>query len=111
VEVFFTPLAERHLESLHRYIAENGFESRADRFVDDIITHCQGLATFPMRGVSREDIAPGLRIIGFRRRVSIAYAVTEGAIYIAGIYYAGRNVPPGPVRPSRAGARDQKKEQ
>jgi toxin ParE1/3/4 len=49
------------------------------------------LATFPKRGTRRGDIAPGLRTIGFERRVTIAFRVLEGVVEIVTIAYAGRD--------------------
>ena len=45
-----------------------------------------------MRGSSREDLFPGLRIIGFERRVTIAFTVTQDAVVILRLLYAGRSV-------------------
>jgi toxin ParE1/3/4 len=44
-----------------------------------------------MRGARRDDIRPGLRVFGFRRRVSIAFEVTGEAVTILGIFYGGQN--------------------
>lgn len=54
--------------------------------------HCLGL--FPQRGTERVEIMPGLRIIGYRRAVSIAFAVERESVLILGIFYAGRNITP-----------------
>jgi len=59
--VVFTPEAEAQLTELHRYIAEAGSPSIAARFTDAIVTYCEGLAQFPLRGTSRDEIRPGLR--------------------------------------------------
>lgn len=32
---------------------------------------------------------PGLRIVGFRRRISIAFSVEKDVVSILGIYYGG----------------------
>jgi hypothetical protein len=34
---------------------------------------------------------PGLRVIGFERRVTIAFLVTETAVLIEGIFYGGQD--------------------
>ena len=49
------------------------------------------LATFPKRGRRRDDILPGLRTIGFERRVTIAFRVLKTQVEIVTIAYAGRN--------------------
>ena len=36
----------------------------------------------------------GIRVVGFRRRVSIAFTVTDNEVWILGIYYGGRNFGP-----------------
>jgi plasmid stabilization system protein ParE len=51
------------------------------------------LKTFPQRGHKRDDVLPGLRIIGFERRVTIAFVVTADAVLIEGILYGGRDIP------------------
>ncbi|MCZ8548777.1 hypothetical protein OOJ09_31925, partial [Mesorhizobium qingshengii] len=37
---------------------------------------------------------PGLRIVGYRRAVSIAFAVEGERVLILGIFYAGHNITP-----------------
>jgi toxin ParE1/3/4 len=91
VEVIFTPLAERHLDSMHEYITAHGGESRADDYVSRIVTFCKGLTTFPVRGTQRDDLLPGLRVTGFERRVTIAFVITDAAVLVEGIFYGGRN--------------------
>jgi toxin ParE1/3/4 len=49
------------------------------------------LTAFPHRGRTRDDLRPGLRTIGFRRRVVIAFAVFEDAVTVVGIFYGGRD--------------------
>ncbi|MCX8255395.1 MAG: type II toxin-antitoxin system RelE/ParE family toxin [Beijerinckiaceae bacterium] len=87
MRVAFTPLAERQLQALHRYIAERSGIDRADDYVGRIVTFCQNLGTFPIRGRSRDDLLPGLRTIGFERRATIAFMVE----LIEGIYYGGQD--------------------
>lgn len=43
------------------------------------------------RGTQRDDIMPGLRIIGFERRVTIAFTVEETQITILRVFYGGKN--------------------
>ena len=51
-----------------------------------------GLGTMPNRGTERSDLRPGLRIMGFRRRVTIAFRVKGDSVSILRILYGGRNV-------------------
>ena len=91
MRVIFTPLAERHIDSLHEYIAVHASEERADGYVGRIIDFCNGLSTFPLRGTQRDDLLSGLRVTGFERRVTIAFIVTAEAVLIEGIFYGGRD--------------------
>ena len=81
---------EIELLELNRYIAFERSLRVADRFVDSIVDYCESLAVFPMRGRARSDLYPGLRIVGFRRRVSIAFVVDDSTVTIHGVFYAGR---------------------
>jgi plasmid stabilization system protein ParE len=83
--VIFTPLAERHIDSLHEYIAMHASEERADGYVGRIVDFCNGLSTFPLRGTQRDDLLPGLRVTGFERRVTIAFIVTADAVLIESV--------------------------
>lgn len=47
-------------------------------------------ATVPERGTRRDDIAPGLRTMGFERRVVIAFRVLDAVVEIVAIAYAGK---------------------
>jgi len=87
----FAPEALAQLESLEAYIAQSASPQRAAEFVDAIVDHCEKLRTFPQRGTKRDDLRPGLRTLGFRRRVTILFEVSQETITILGIFYGGRN--------------------
>jgi toxin ParE1/3/4 len=70
-KVTFRPEAEDDLFALYRYIAENAGPARAADYVARIETACMNLATFPLGGTPRDDLAPGIRTIGFERRATI----------------------------------------
>ena len=55
------------------------------------MSFCESLADFPYRGVSRDDLRPRLRTIGYRKRVVVAYAVLNETVAIIGIFYGGRD--------------------
>jgi toxin ParE1/3/4 len=90
-KIVFRPTAEADLLALYRYIAEESGTVRAGDYVARIEEACMALATFPKRGTRRNDIAPGLRTIGFERRATIAFRVLEGVVEIVTIAYAGRD--------------------
>lgn len=90
-EVRFSRLAERQLDRLFAYIETQSGVRRAEGFVSSIVEYCHGLARFPERGARRDDIRPGLRIVGFRRRVVIAFTVEPERVAIIGVYYGGQD--------------------
>jgi plasmid stabilization system protein ParE len=86
----FSPEALQQLEELEDYIAEASSPLRAAKYIDAIIDNCDRLTAFPIRGTARDDLRPGLRTIGFRRRVTILFEVGHGTVDIVGIYYGGK---------------------
>lgn len=92
--IVFHPLAEQELVDLYTYIDDNAGPGRAGAFVAGIQNYCLGLSTFPKRGTVRDDIMPGVRIVGYRRSVSIAFSVTADTVFILGFFYGGRNITP-----------------
>lgn len=89
--VVFRREALQQLEDLYDFIADAGSPANAADFTESIVTFCEGLSDFPYRGVAREDLRPGLRTIGFRKRVVIAFAVLNETVAIIGIFYGGRD--------------------
>ncbi len=88
--VVWSPRARQQVTDLYFWIAgQSGYPDRAEGFVSAIVDYCDGLAGFPRVGLARDDLRPGLRTIGFRRRVVIAFAVNEDAVEIHGVYYGG----------------------
>jgi len=81
------------LEELFFYIAERRSLAVAERYTSAVVETCEGLAHFPLRGVPREDIRPGLRVTHHKGRTLIAYAVDEGAriVSIVGVLYGGQD--------------------
>jgi toxin ParE1/3/4 len=90
-EVEFLPLAEADLFKIYDYIAEKAGRAVAEGYIDRIETACQRLARFPKRGTARNDIMPGLRTIGFERRVTIVFRVSEQAVTIVRVFHGGQD--------------------
>jgi toxin ParE1/3/4 len=90
--VVFAPEAENDLLQLYLYIAEHSGDVRALAYVERQERYCQGFADFPERGTSRDDLFPGLRVVGFERRVSIAFHVTTDTVTFDRILYGGRDL-------------------
>lgn len=92
VRVAYSERATTQLEALYAYIAIDLGPNRADTFVGSIVDYCDSFETFPRRGRQRDDILPGLRLIGFRRRVTIAFTVDTEVVMILGVFYGGQDV-------------------
>lgn len=92
-ELFFRPLAEADLANLYHHILESsGSPDRAIGYVRRIRDRCRRLLDFPDSGRSRDDLRPGLRIVGFERRLVIAYTTRpSGDVEIGRIFYGGRD--------------------
>jgi len=89
--VIFTPEAEEQIAELYRYIAGNSSSEIAARYTEDLVQYCETFETFPQRGSKRDDILPGLRTVGYRRRVLIAFSVHVNEVVIIGIFYGGQD--------------------
>jgi len=90
--VVFTPEAAAQLEAIYTYIADKAGTDIALRFTDAIIDYCERFTTFPRRGTLRNDLRPGLRVVGFKKRATIAFAVLDKTITIVGVFYGGQDV-------------------
>jgi toxin ParE1/3/4 len=90
--VIYEPEARNDLFDIYDFIAERADPVTAFNYVERIQASCESLATFPLRGTAADDIRPGLRFVGFERRVSIASAVVGRSVRILRVLYGGRNL-------------------
>lgn len=90
--LFFSQEAQNDLLDLYDFIAGRDGESRALGYIERIEEWCESLRIFPQRGTSRDDIRPGLRIAGFERRVTVAFAVGVDSVIILRVLYGGRDL-------------------
>ena len=88
----FSPEALGDLIDLYDYIALHDRPERAIGYIDRIEAFCRSLSVFPDRGNRRDDLRPGLRILGFERRALIAFQVTTDAVMILRVLYGGRDL-------------------
>ena len=88
----FSPEARDDLLALYDYIAEKSGRARAIAYIERIETYCLGFDRFPQRGVSRDDLLPGLRIVGFERRVTLAFHIDDDVVTFDRVLYGGRQV-------------------
>jgi plasmid stabilization system protein ParE len=78
---------------IHEYIVErSGSAITADRYIERIDGFLSSFDIFPERGALRNEVRPGLRIIGFERRVSVAFIIEDDDVIILRILAAGREL-------------------
>ncbi|MFH6781766.1 MULTISPECIES: type II toxin-antitoxin system RelE/ParE family toxin [Methylobacterium] len=65
--VVLSPEAEADLQGIYDIVAERAGTTRALGYVERILAHCEGFATFPERGRRRDDLRPELRVTGHDR--------------------------------------------
>jgi toxin ParE1/3/4 len=92
-KLLLRPAAETDLDELYRHIAErSGSPQTAIDYIRRIRGWCDQLETFPYAGRARDDLRPGIRILGFERRVVIVYTVLpSGDVEIGRVFYGGQN--------------------
>ncbi|WP_408861819.1 type II toxin-antitoxin system RelE/ParE family toxin [Acidocella aquatica] len=77
---------------IYDFITDRASPERAYAYAERIRSYCLAFDAFPERGVRRDELRPGLRIIGFERRVTIAFHITPALVIIDRILYGGRDV-------------------
>lgn len=92
-KLILRPAAQQDLKHIYAYIAErSGDPARAMNYIQRIRRSVSLLRTFPETGRLRNDLRQGLRILGFERRVVIAYVILDsGDIEIGRVLYGGQD--------------------
>ena len=86
------PRRDRQPTRPPRVIAEPADGDRAMACIERIEACCRGFANFPERGMRRDDLFPGLRVVGFERWVTIAFHVGADTVTFLRILYGGRDI-------------------
>jgi toxin ParE1/3/4 len=92
-ELFFRRRAETDLAKLYTYIVKQSASPEiAINYIRSIRKRCDAILAFPQAGHRRDDLRTGVYIIGFERRVVIAYTILpSGDVEIGRIFYGGRD--------------------
>jgi toxin ParE1/3/4 len=90
--VVFASRAKADLIELHDWIAERSSAAIAAAYLQRLEIYCQGFALAGERGHRRDDIRPGLRVVGFKRRIAIAFIVEAEQVIVLRLYYGGRAI-------------------
>ncbi|MGJ0502645.1 MAG: type II toxin-antitoxin system RelE/ParE family toxin [Methylocystis sp.] len=90
-EVEYALQADEDFGWLYDVIAEASSAMRALAYVERLRAFCDRLDYASERGTRRDDIRPGLRIIGFERRVTVAFTVEAERVVVLRLFYGGAN--------------------
>lgn len=92
-KLVFRPRAAEDLRTTYVHIAEEAGHDRAGDYLERIEKACRTLQTFPERGTVRDQILPGLRVIGFERSASIAFRVIGDTVEVLRVLRRGQDIP------------------
>ncbi|WP_313618113.1 type II toxin-antitoxin system RelE/ParE family toxin [Agrobacterium sp.] len=89
--VRLSPEAQTDIVRIHaRIVEKSGSPVTADRYIDRISVFLSSLNVFPERGTVREEVRPGLRIIGFEHSASVAFVVEDDDVVVLRILAKGQ---------------------
>ncbi len=90
-DVIFAPEAHSDLFALYEWISTKADPDTALNYIEKLEVFCNGFDLASQRGTVRHDIRPGLRIVGFRKRLTIAFITSDTSVTILRIFYGGQN--------------------
>jgi toxin ParE1/3/4 len=93
-DVVFAPEAVDDLVRLYEWIANAAGPDTAMAYVERLEAYCLGFDLASERGTLRGDVRPGLRIVGFERRITIAFVVDDQSVTVLRLFYGGRDWEP-----------------
>lgn len=88
------PATIADLDAIKAYITKEASETIANRLIERVLGFIDGFGTAPKRGAARDDIRPGLRILSWRRTITLMLVVDDHAktVVVIGALYRGRNL-------------------
>ena len=89
--VVFSPESESDLIELYDWIAAQASPQVAMGYLGRVETFCSRLGVGSERGHRRDDVRSGLRVIGFERRLTIAFTVDNETVTVLRVFTAGKN--------------------
>ena len=89
-QVVLSPEANEDLIAIYDRIANAASPEVAFSYLERIETFLMGFDLASERGTLRDEVRPGLRIVGFERRITVAFAVFEERVVILRLFQAGR---------------------
>lgn len=89
--VVLAPEAGDDLTELYDWIAGRASPQVAMGYLERVEAFLGGLSVGSERGHLRGDVRPGLRIVGFERRLTVAFTVEEDTVTVLRVFTAGRD--------------------
>lgn len=90
-EIVFSPEARDDILQIYDWIEERTDPGVALAYVERLEVYCRGFDLASERGRCRDDVRPGLRVVGFERRVTIAFLAEEERVTILRLFYGGKD--------------------
>ena len=91
-KVVFADQAISDLENCFDYLLPLAGEKTTTAFIDGIRGYCLGFDIFPERGLQRDDLRPGMRLVGYKYNASIAFIVTKSEVTILRVFMRGQDI-------------------
>ena len=88
-KVHFSESSRNDLNLIYSQIAAFAGPEVAFSYIERLRAYCLKFDLVSERGQRHDELAKGLRIIGFERRVTIAFTVTESDVVILRLFYGG----------------------
>jgi toxin ParE1/3/4 len=82
--------AQRDINALLDYLVPVAGAEVARAYVGRLQAFLRTFERLPERGSIRNEIREGLRVVGFERRMTIAFSVDGNVVTIVRVLYAGR---------------------
>jgi toxin ParE1/3/4 len=89
--VRFDVAAQSDLSEIYDYIELRAGDAVASEYIEKLMAYCSNFTLFPERGIRRDDLGPGLRVVGYERKATIAFRVQGKVVTIIRILHKGRS--------------------
>lgn len=89
--VVISPEARDDIVALYDWIAGSASEARALEYVERVEAFILSLDLASERGHRRDDVRPGLRILGFERRLTLAIFVDAKHVTLLRLFRSGQD--------------------
>lgn len=89
--VVFSTEAQADLAAIHDFVPDAATPAVALNCLERLQGYCAGMALGAERGHRRNAVRPGLRIVGFEERITVAFTFSAEDVTILRKFHAGRD--------------------